>query len=157
MTDADTIAALRRVPGEVEAAMRDLPDDRVRACPSPDEWSLLEIACHLRDAAEEEGLRLRRMLEEDNPALPGYDEQARAAERRYAEDDPRRVLITLRAFWTGYAYQLERIDAADWERPAVHPERGPVTVRTRAERAAAHAGEHIAQMRGVLANWGLTL
>jgi hypothetical protein len=112
---------LRRTPALIEGVCRGLSDDQLRRRPGPEAWSLLEIACHLRDSAIEEGLRARRMVEEDNPTLEPYDQLARAIARDYQGQEPAKVMTALRAYWTGYAYQLERFSDAEWERGGVHP------------------------------------
>lgn len=138
---------LRRVPDLIEGAVQGLSDDELRRRPSPDGWSILEICCHLRDAAEEEGVRIRRLVEEDGPVLEPYDEQEWARERDYQGDDPSRVRAALRAFFGGLAYQLEGLSDEQWERGGTHPESGPVTVRSRAEAEVAHARAHLEQIR----------
>lgn len=147
----EIVRFLRGVPAEVDDILRDLTDEQLLARPGPVQWSLLEIACHLRDSAIEEGLRARRMVEEDNPALEPYDEQARAAEREYQREEPPKVMTALRAYWTGYAYQLERITGEEWERSGVHPEVGRVSVRLRAEAEVEHVQAHLDQMRAARA------
>ncbi len=146
----DIIAFLRSVPNDVEVLCGGVPEDALRRRPVDGGWSAIEIICHLRDSAAEEGLRIRQMLEEDNPTLVPYDPDAWAAERRYQEEDARRALTALRAFFTGLAYQLERLPAAAWERPGIHPESGPTSVRMRAEAEVSHAQEHLAQLRRLL-------
>lgn len=150
MTDRDEIIAyLRAAPAEAEAICAGLSDEQMRRRPAANEWSLIELACHLRDWASEEGIRIRRLVEEDNPTLVPYDERAWAAERNYHGEDVRRALTAMRAFCTGLAYLLEGLSDAQWERPGTHPERGRVTVRSRAEAEVQHARAHLAQMRGV--------
>ena len=147
--EGEIISHLRAAPDEVEAVCRGLSDEQLRRRPATGEWSLLEVCCHLRDAATEEGVRVRRMVEEDNPTLEPYDQEARAAERRYAEDDPHRVLMSLRAFCSGLAYQLEHLTAGQWDRPGFHPETGPTSPRQRSERQVAHVRDHLEQMRAL--------
>ncbi len=149
MNRSEIIAALRGLPDQVQALCEGLSDEELRRRPSPGEWSLLEVCCHLRDDAEIEGMRVRRLVQEDNPTLEPYDQEALAHERDYRGDDPRRALTALRAFWGGLAYQLEGLSEEQWRRGGTHPEIGGVTVRSRAEGAAEHAREHLAQMRGV--------
>lgn len=146
----DIIAFLRSLPKEVEALCGGLPEDALRRRPASGGWSAIEIICHLRDSAAEEGLRIRQMLEEDNPTLVPYDPDVWAAERRYREEDVRRALTALRAFFTGLAYQLERLPAVAWERPGIHPESGATSVWKRAEAEVSHAREHLAQLREIL-------
>jgi hypothetical protein len=138
---------LRRVPDLIEEAVKGLSDEELRRRPSPDGWSALEVCCHLRDSAEEEGIRVRRLVEEEGPTFDPYNEQVRARERNYQGDDPGRVRAALRAFWGGLAYQLEALADEQWERAGRHPESGPVTVRSRAEDEVTHAQAHLEQIR----------
>src|SRR3990170_7384457 len=116
MDRVDITDYLRRVPDLVEDALEGLSDEELRRRPSRQEWCLLEVCCHLRDAADFEGQRIRRLVEEDGPTLVPYDQEELARERNYQGDDPRRVGIALRAFWGGLAYQLERLTDDQWER-----------------------------------------
>ena len=152
MDRADITTYLRQVPDLIDEAVQGLSDDELRRQPSPDQWSILEVCCHLRDAAEIEGQRIRHLVEEDRPTLKPYDQEALAREHNYQGADPRRVDIALRAFWGGLAYQLEGLSDEQWERGGTHPEIGPVTVRSRAELEVEHAQAHLEQLRAIRAN-----
>ena len=148
--DRDEITAyLRKVPDLIDGVIEGLSDDEVRRRSSPGDWSILEVCCHLRDGAEFEGERVRRLAEEENPTLVPYDQEALALERDYAGDDIRRVRTALRAFWGGLAYQLEGLTDEQWERAGIHPEIGRVTVRERAERQVEHGQAHLAQLKAI--------
>ena len=149
MERSEVVQFLRTVPDEAGDVCAGLSDDQLRQRPAQAEWSLLEIVCHLRDAILEEGTRVRRLVQEEDPTLVPYDQEAWAIERNYRGEDPRKALTALRAFWTGFAYELERLSAQQWERAGVHPEIGRVTVRSRAERQVEHAQAHLGQMRDV--------
>ena len=149
MDRTEITAYLRQLPDLIEESLHGLSDDELRHRPSPDEWSALEICCHLRDYAQEEGVRVRRLVEEDEPALKTYDQEAWARDRNYHGDDPARVRTALRAFWGGLAYQLEGLSDEQWQRGGTHPEIGPVTVRSRTERQVAHAQAHLDQLRAI--------
>ena len=149
MDRASVTDYLRQVPDLIDEAIRGLSDAELRRRPSPDQWSVLEVCCHLRDAAEFEGQRIRRLVEEDAPTLEPYDQEVLARERDYQGDDPHRVDIALRAFWGGLAYQLEGLSDEQWGRGGIHPEIGPVTVRSRAELEVEHAREHLAQLKAL--------
>ena len=149
MDRTEITAYLRQLPDLIEESLHGLSDDELRHRPSPDEWSALEICCHLRDYAQEEGVRVRRLVEEDGPALEAYDQEAWARERNYQGEDIRRLRTTLRAFLGGLAYQLEGLSDQQWERGGTHPETGPVTVRSRAEQQVAHARAHLEQLRTI--------
>jgi len=143
----DIVAYLRGAPDLVVHACQELTDEQLHQRPAAGDWSLIELVCHLRDSAIEEGMRARRMVEEDNPTLEPYDERDRAIERNYIAEDCPKAMTALRAYLTGYAYQLERFSEAEWERPGFHPEDGPVSVRMRAELEVEHTQAHLAQMR----------
>ncbi len=149
MDRAQITAYLRQVPDLIDEIIDGRSDDELGRRPSPDEWSVLEVCCHLRDYAEIEGERVRRLVEEDEPALASYDQEALARGRDYQGDDIWRVRTALRAFWGGLAYQLEGLTEEQWERAGSHPEIGRVTVRSRAERQAAHAQEHLSQLKAL--------
>ncbi|MDP2673410.1 MAG: DinB family protein [Dehalococcoidia bacterium] len=149
MDRTEITAHLRQVPDLIDEIIDGLSDEALRRRPSPDEWSILEVCCHLRDAAEEEGVRVRRLAEEENPTLAPYDEEAWAIERDYQGDDIRRVRTALRAFWGGLAYQLEGLTDEQWERGGSHPEIGLVTVRSYAELAVEHGQAHLAQLKAI--------
>ncbi len=146
MERAEITSHLRNVPDLIDEAIQGLSDDELRRRPSPNEWSALEVCCHLRDYAEEEGVRVRRLVEEDEPALEAYDQEAWARERNYQGDGPARVMTALRAFWGGLAYLLEGLADEQWERAGNHPELGRVTVRSRAEQEVEHARAHLEQI-----------
>ena len=89
------------------------------------------------------------MIDEDNPMLPLYDQDAWVTERNYAGEDLKRVLTALRAFWNGLAYFLEGLSDEDWSRPGVHPEAGKTSVQPWAEGEVQHVSQHLDQMRAV--------
>jgi hypothetical protein len=149
MDRTEITAYLRQVPDLIDEIIDGLSDEALRRRPSPDEWSILEVCCHLRDDAVEEGVRVRRLAEEENPTLAPYDQEALARERDYQGDDIRRVRTALRAFWGGLAYQLEGLTGEQWERAGVHPEIGRVTVRSRAELAVEHGRMHVDQLKAL--------
>ncbi len=149
MNRQEIIAAIRALPDAVEALAEGLADDQLRWRPGPDQWSILEVCCHLRDSAEIEGLRIRRLVNEDNPLIEAYDQEELARQRRYNEDDWARVRTALRAYWGGLAYLLENLTDEDWQRGGTHQETGPITVASRAQLNAEHARMHIEQIREI--------
>ncbi len=151
MNRDEILQALRALPDEIDELTAGLNDEALRRRPPGDDWSILEVCCHLRDSAQEEGLRVRRLVEEESPTLEPYDQEAWAIDRGYRGDDIGRVRTAVRAFWGGLAYQLEGLTDEQWECGGIHPEVGRVTVRSRAESEAEHAREHLAQIRAIRA------
>lgn len=86
------VARLESMPAFLEAALAAAPAGALARRPAPEAFSLVEHACHLRDL-EREGylVRVRRVLEEERPALEGFDGDAVAAARDYPAQDARRA------------------------------------------------------------------
>ena len=154
MKRQEIIAALRGRADEAAAICAGLSEDEMGRVPKDGEWSLLEICCHLRDNAAEEGTRIRRMVKEDNPTLAPYDPDAWAAERNYAAEDPKPVLTALRTNWSRLADLLEGLLDDDWGRGGTHPEAGAVIVETWAADEVKHSAQHLEQMRAARAAIG---
>jgi hypothetical protein len=84
----EALRLLGGMPAFVHAAIADATAAQLRHRPAPQAFSLVEHACHLRDL-EREGydVRLQRMLDEDNPALAGFEGDVIARERDYLAQD----------------------------------------------------------------------
>lgn len=87
---AEALELLAAMPEFLEGAIARAPADALQWKPAPEEFSLVEHACHLRDL-EREGylVRVRRMLAEALPELPGFDGATIAQERHYLAQDAR--------------------------------------------------------------------
>jgi len=147
VTHRQVIDVLRELPGQVEELVQGLNELALTCQPGPNGWSIKEVCAHLRDAIETDGSRIQHMLTENNPQLPAYDQEERARSRNYQQEDTARVLLALRAFAGGVAYLLEGMADADWTRTGQHEEAGRQTIEQRAELMAAHAREHLAQIK----------
>jgi hypothetical protein len=115
--------------------------------PDPEEWSPLEIVCHLLEREPSvQRARLERILQEHNPFLtdpglplgpyqmpPCADDGEDAAARFLAE---RKITIAL----------LEGISAEDWQRPARHSIFGPTSLLEMALFTAQHDRLHLQQL-----------
>ena len=151
MTRQKIVDTLRALPGQIEALVRDLAEEALRQRPVPDQWSIKEICAHLRDSLEIDGERIRRMVEEDEPIIPAYDQEALAREHDYQNESMPLILTALRAFSGGNAYVLERLSEEQWQRGGRHEERGPINVGGYAEQQAEHVRAHLEQLRSLRA------
>ena len=55
--------------------------------PTPDIWSALEYACHVRDVFKLYDLRLHLMLDRDAPKFANWNQDVTAVEQRYGAQD----------------------------------------------------------------------
>jgi S-DNA-T family DNA segregation ATPase FtsK/SpoIIIE len=118
-------------------------DAVVRERPDASTWSALEYACHVRDVFDVYTLRLQRTLVENTPTLESMGRDERAVRDRYNEQDPTTVADELASGAERLAGVVEGVDAADWERTAIHPypEPAPRTLLWMA-RHVVHEGSH---------------
>jgi hypothetical protein len=143
-------AAVRALPDECRVLTASTADVEMRRRPSAGEWCAMEIAGHVRDAAEIEHARVLRLLTEDCPQLDAYDERAMVEAAAYATADRAQLERDLADACERLAALLDGLTPEQWERPGRHPVRGDVTVRRRIRRYVEHAHEHFEQMRQAL-------
>jgi DinB superfamily len=68
-----------------------LGEPGVAARRRPAVWSTLEYGCHVRDVHRVFNYRVRRMLDEDEPRFPNWDQDETAIADDYASQDPATV------------------------------------------------------------------
>lgn len=145
------LATLRATPSRLRAALKGVPKAVARWTPAPGKWSILEIACHLRDMEKDAYLaRYRRLLAEDEPLLPDVDGDVLALERDYRAQK----LADVVREWTKLRREslrlLSEIKSAQWARRGTHETAGPLTVADLLRRHAVGNDEaHLAQIDGI--------
>ncbi|MGH9882155.1 MAG: DinB family protein [Pyrinomonadaceae bacterium] len=142
------LMSLEQAPEILRGLINGLTDSAMRVKFSEDEFSALENICHLRDI-EVEGyaLRIRRILREDQPALPDLDGARLAFERDYNGQD---VEDALRSFAEARARNvavLTDLDAAQLERAGDLEGVGTVTLRELLVMLHDHDEGHIEEVR----------
>jgi len=146
-TTQEIVDAYRAAPDIFEGLLRNCTQEEARAARGGDEnWSVIEVMCHMRDAEERALERTREMRDKENPLLPGYDQDAWAMERNYATSDLRDALDTFRNFRTQHANELTALSEEEWQRPGEHEEYGRITIMGQALHMASHDVVHAAQI-----------
>ena len=139
------VACLRSTPAALATLTGGLDPTGWRKPVRPGEWCLNEIACHLRDTEREVHLpRLRKILAEDNPFVPGQETDVWAAERGYAEQDGRQALGDFLAARKELLALLKDL-TGEWTRPARHSIFGPTTLLELVVMIAEHDQAHLRQ------------
>lgn len=142
-----TLKALREAGGSLLAEFYGLGEEELRWRPAEGEWSLKEIAAHLRDAEELALAQLRALAEGSPGPLPAWDIDVLPLERDYQSIDARGTLAELRRLRRETVLLLWSLGEADWRRPGRHPYRGQVTLGQIARELAEHDLEHLWQVR----------
>ncbi len=118
----------------------------------PGEWSPTEILCHLRDVDTELNLpRLRKILSEHNPFLPGVNSDQWASEREYIKQDGQSALKHFVRDRMKVLDLLQTLSNHDWGRPARHSIFGPTHLKELVAFMAGHDQLHLRQMKETLA------
>src|SRR5688572_27419021 len=90
-----------------------------------DGWTILYIACHLRDYERIVAERVRQILDQERPELANMDNAALIAQNRYDEQDLRAVLTDLGQRRHAFVNLLRDLTDEQWLREGVHAEQGP--------------------------------
>jgi len=131
----------------VAKALEGFPAESLTAHPIPGKWSAREIVHHLADSEGTSAIRLRRLLVEDKPLIPGYDQDLFASKLRYNERDMAPSLEAFRAARSTTAQLLGLMSDDDWKREGVHSESGRYTPEDWLIIYAAHAHNHAEQIQ----------
>jgi HAD superfamily hydrolase (TIGR01549 family) len=115
--------------------------------PDPNEWSPLELLCHLRDSERNvQRPRLERIANENNPFISQTQPPPGPGMRDLSGEDGNTVL---RQFWDERCHTLtflSKLPPEAWSRPARHSIFGPTTLLEMADFTAHHDRLHINQL-----------
>ncbi|HVA06538.1 MAG TPA: DinB family protein [Acidimicrobiales bacterium] len=92
----------------------------LRARPVPNQWSVLEYACHVRDVLLMQRDRVYVALVEDEPSFKPMYRNERVGFDRYNEQDPSNVAAEVVMAARLFANALRGLSAAQWVRPLVY-------------------------------------
>lgn len=118
--------------------------------PVESEWSLTEIACHLRDVEREvHQARLRALLAEDDAFLAGVDADEWAIHRNYRAQNGRLALATFLAARDVTISLLTPLPPETWDRRGQHTFFGPTSLQEIVYLAVQHDRVHARQIEAV--------
>src|SRR6266498_4156280 len=94
--------------------------------PIPDEWSLTEVICHLRDTEREiHHMQIKLLKEQDEPFIPRPDTNVWASQRSYINEHGPSALKEFTSARIEIISMLKEFSEADWARKARHAIFGP--------------------------------
>src|SRR5512146_1310984 len=115
----ELIEALRSTPETLKGLLSQVTLEQARAAKGGDEnWSVVEVICHLRDAEEISLQRVQAMRDQDCPGIASYDQEVLARERNYKEANPYAALEAFTSFRERHAAVLAELSAEEWEHDA---------------------------------------
>jgi uncharacterized damage-inducible protein DinB len=145
----EILSKLQETPKVLAALLRGVPDEALRRKPAPEKWSILEIACHLRDVEEFFVERYGKIANHDRPQLRGIHQDELATKLRYNEDDPAVVLKEFQALRAETVAIAGALAHQSWQRVGVHPKRGDVSFAWTVEHEVEHDANHLGQIRAL--------
>lgn len=124
------ISQLAATEPAITALVADMHAEQAAWRPAPDQWSALEVICHLLDE-EREDFRLRLDLTLHQPAeiLPAIDPAGWVTARNYNSRALDEMVVAWRAERAHSLEWLRGLVAPDLERPANHPSLAQYNVR----------------------------
>jgi DinB family protein len=125
-------------------------EERLKARPAADKWSVGEILAHLAEDEISSAWRYRQMVEHDGIALAGFDQDMWARMGDYASRTAQESLELFRLLRTGNLRFLRNLAPKQWECSGIHAERGRITVKDLAAHMAGHDANHVEQIRRIL-------
>ncbi|HEV8516672.1 MAG TPA: DinB family protein [Candidatus Limnocylindrales bacterium] len=155
MEPETTLAALEAGPGAATMLVAERDDDALTTRPDPEEWSARDVLEHLVAAEELLALRVKRLLQEDEPdlaaqatwaATPRGDETAPGG-----EPAPASALLERYRDLRGETLDLLRACSPEqWGRRGHHAEWGVVTLAGQAAYFCRHEASHLGQLAGAI-------
>jgi hypothetical protein len=141
------LKALHEAADELQSQLLGLSEEDLCRRPAPGEWSLKEIAGHLRDAEACFLERLRLIVGQDEPRLPDIDVDAHVQERDYQSLDLHEVLLEFSRLRQRSASLLWSLEPSEWSREGLHPYRGRLSIMQVARDMNEHDLGHLWQVR----------
>ena len=145
------LMTLESTPALLARAASALTRGESRRRPVSGGFSLVENVWHLADLEREGfGVRIRRLLREDRPALMNFDGDRIARERCYQERDLERGIALFARARMLNLEALRALSAADWGRSGAQEGVGRITLEDVPRMMAAHDKAHEGEIAELL-------
>jgi hypothetical protein len=149
MERLEIIEALKHLPEAVEVETAGIGESTLRYRPAETEWSIKEIAGHLREAAEVWHKRVYSVWSLTDPRFAPWDGEASVRDRNYQDADLAMLITEMRE------WRLKTVEvlghAVDWTRLGQHADLGRRSLKQWAEYMVEHEASHIESIRALKA------
>ena len=139
--------SLRYLLYTVPSELAGLSDATAALKPAPEKWSPKEELGHLLDSAANNHQRIVRTLIEDQPAMPGYEQQRSVQVHGYQQRDWRELIDQWAALNRQLLIAVASVTDSGWTRTCTIAGSEPVTLRFVLEDFLAHMSHHLAHIK----------
>lgn len=143
------VTTLRSTPAVFDGVLSDLNEESMSVRINPDDWSITEILCHLRDVEMEVNLpRIDKILSQENSFVTGVMTDPWVVERNYAGQSG---IKALQEFIKARKETLGRLELLklEWYKPVRHSIFGSSTLFELVDVMVGHDKAHIQQIHQV--------
>ncbi len=138
---------------KLKYAITGLTEEEMLIKPAPGKWCIKEILYHLMDSEIMAVGRIKRIIAEENPFLPSYDQEKFAAHLQYTALDPKGALVTFGMLRETTGALLVLLSDETWERKGNHEQRGAITLEEYMKLMVTHGENHIGQILAIRQNF----
>ena len=149
-----SIDIIRGTPSALRAAVRGLSESQLDTPYREGGWSLRQVVHHVPESHMNAYIRFKLALTEDNPTIKPYNEDAWSKLGDVPRAPVETSLALLDALHERWVTLLDTLDAADFERPLVHPEIGAIALDRLLQMYAWHGPHHVAHVTALRARKG---
>jgi len=142
--ERDAVEVIAQTPGRLAQVVDGLSSAEMEARPAPGKWCVREIVAHLADCEIAFGFRLRQSYG-GTSALQPFDQDAWS--RAYGVYTAEQAMATFAALRAWNVAFVGGLTEEDKRLPAVHPERGEMSLWTIVETMAGHDLHHLAGLK----------
>ena len=140
------LAVLEATPAVLQGLTARLTSAEWTREPAPDDWAMIELACHLRDTEREvHALQIETLLASDEPFVARPDAAYWAKQRRYLSEDGTQVVQEFAAARIACLDRLRTVPDQVWAKPARHAIFGPTSFLEVIRFMAEHDRLHVQQ------------
>jgi len=151
----ELLEKLRDTPKAVASLLQGVSDEALRRRPAPGKWSMLEIACHLRDVEQLFLERYAKIANHERPALRMMNQDQLAGVLKYNEDDSAMIMQEFKASRAETIGLLYGLAYQSWQRVGLHPKRGEFTIANQVDLHVNHDTNHLNQIRSLREGSGI--
>ncbi len=139
------IARLRDCPPALRSAVKGLDDEQLDTPYRDGGWTPRQVVHHVADSHANAYLRFKWVVAEDHPTIKTYDQDAWASmpDSKLPVECSMILLEGLHERWGAF---LSALPESAWQRKAMHPERGEVTLDDLLDIYSDHGLHHAGQI-----------